>query len=1151
MALKGRSQSSMINRFDTDERPNLEQLPSAEAQDKVPFSGIPSAPPVRRNGFLKSTFKLLVFLCVFIAVVFGALVFFLSRGPVSHEQIRAGLEGQISALIGADHSTKIGSAKIALGHGGLVAIDADRVTLLRDGKVNLGVAKQLAIKLKPMPLLGGEVVAQSVRLTGASISIDRLAGKASNYSVSGVQTELKPAWPRSVNIESAMRAVGETIQQVAASLQDSGLESIELDEADLVGFDQFGMRSRTAKLKDFKLSKQSGNSSNLNLQGQLETQFNAWNVAGGWTRSGNGNGLLELTISGLQLIDLMGASREALPSLELNSPVSISLSSPFLSDGTPQQATVSIAVANGSAVFEEEVWTDQVSGVLNLRILPGENQIELERSTLSINDKEVVLVGGIRYPVSVDDDVSAVPVYRLAVERFQAFGLVKSEVPPVGSLTVEGSIDPNRQLVVVRSAKLSTPSGKAEATASAQFDQDAPHLKGELNVSSVSLDEFKEFWPFFLAPEARSWVKDGLSDGVVENAWFKADFPPGLLGKEAQYQEENLSGSIPISGATIVTAGKLPDVQNARGRVSLSGNTSRVEIERGDLSVRNAGKLVLGKTSLQLGDFSEPDIDSTLNVSVSGNANSMVSLLSLDPLDYAKALQLEPGGLSGRGTATVSANLVLGKEEVKLGPRAWKARINLKDGASRKPISGRRVSRINAVIDATPKSAKITGTASIDGVPAKIALVQPLNGGPAQGGEVSITLNAKQRKQMGIDTGVILSGPVGVKLSGQSGGAQSITVDLKQASLNFPWIGWSKGKGIAATASFKLSEKGGSQTLSEFRLKGRGFSANGTIKVNRNGLQSAVLKNVKLNKTDDFDADVSRIKGGYKIGLNARSYDGRALIRSYLGEARKKDSGNQTVVISGQVRRLMGFDGQILSGVSINFTQRGTRISKAIIKALAAGNAPTVFALEPVSGGMKTKITTSNAGSVLRFLDLYSKVRGGSINATLVRDQSQVFRGVVQARNFTLLGEPRLAQLLQKPRLPNSIDDRNQVVKRLKQIRTDRAKVDSLQARIEKGPGFLNISKGRLSGGDASAAFEGRVYDRNDRMNVKGTFLPGRGLNKLVSKIPLIGLAFGSGKVNGLLGITFRLSGAYGNPRLEVNPLSIIAPGVFRQIFKF
>ena len=173
------------------------------------------------------------------------------------------------------------------------------------------------------------------------------------------------------------------------------------------------------------------------------------------------------------------------------------------------------------------------------------------------------------------------------------------------------------------------------------------------------------------------------------------------------------------------------------------------------------------------------------------------------------------------------------------------------------------------------------------------------------------------------------------------------------------------------------------------------------------------------------------------------------------------------------------------------------------------------------------------------------------MNTVLVRDKSYIFRGDVTASNFTLLGEPRLAKLLNKPKSGSNFRNEEQIIAKLRTIKTDSVKIDSLLMQVEKGRGFLNINKGRLTGGDASAAFSGNVYDLNNKMSIKGTFLPGRTLNRFVSKIPIIGLAFGKGKVNGLLGITFKLTGAYGNPRISVNPLSIIAPGVFRQIFKF
>jgi hypothetical protein len=66
-----------------------------------------------------------------------------------------------------------------------------------------------------------------------------------------------------------------------------------------------------------------------------------------------------------------------------------------------------------------------------------------------------------------------------------------------------------------------------------------------------------------------------------------------------------------------------------------------------------------------------------------------------------------------------------------------------------------------------------------------------------------------------------------------------------------------------------------------------------------------------------------------------------------------------------------------------------------------------------------------------------------------------------------------------------------------------------------------------------------------------GTFMPAYGLNRIFGEIPLLGQLLGNGEERGLIGITFRLSGKAKKPQLSVNPISLIAPGIFRQIFEF
>ena len=92
----------------------------------------------------------------------------------------------------------------------------------------------------------------------------------------------------------------------------------------------------------------------------------------------------------------------------------------------------------------------------------------------------------------------------------------------------------------------------------------------------------------------------------------------------------------------------------------------------------------------------------------------------------------------------------------------------------------------------------------------------------------------------------------------------------------------------------------------------------------------------------------------------------------------------------------------------------------------------------------------------------------------------------------------------------------------------------------------------RIAGGlKLGATFQGTVRSRRGNMDMTGTFMPAYGINSLFGQLPLIGAILGNGRDRGLLGITFKLEGPYEAPKMTINPLSLIAPGVFRNIFEF
>ena len=56
---------------------------------------------------------------------------------------------------------------------------------------------------------------------------------------------------------------------------------------------------------------------------------------------------------------------------------------------------------------------------------------------------------------------------------------------------------------------------------------------------------------------------------------------------------------------------------------------------------------------------------------------------------------------------------------------------------------------------------------------------------------------------------------------------------------------------------------------------------------------------------------------------------------------------------------------------------------------------------------------------------------------------------------------------------------------------------------------------------------------------------------EVMDHVPLVGQILGNGRDRGLIGVTFRLAGNANSPTLQINPLSVIAPGIFRSIFEF
>jgi len=142
--------------------------------------------------------------------------------------------------------------------------------------------------------------------------------------------------------------------------------------------------------------------------------------------------------------------------------------------------------------------------------------------------------------------------------------------------------------------------------------------------------------------------------------------------------------------------------------------------------------------------------------------------------------------------------------------------------------------------------------------------------------------------------------------------------------------------------------------------------------------------------------------------------------------------------------------------------------------------------------------------------------------------------GVLNIANFSIRGEAALDRVVSGAPggAPNGVE------------------FSRMRVEFTRLPGKLSLRDGVVRGPIVGATVEGQIdYAAND-VRMRGTFIPLYGLNNAFNQIPIVGLFLGGDK-EGVLGITYEVVGPPGRSVLRVNPISAVAPGLFRKFFEF
>ncbi|MFW5835059.1 MAG: AsmA-like C-terminal domain-containing protein, partial [Pseudomonadota bacterium] len=149
---------------------------------------------------------------------------------------------------------------------------------------------------------------------------------------------------------------------------------------------------------------------------------------------------------------------------------------------------------------------------------------------------------------------------------------------------------------------------------------------------------------------------------------------------------------------------------------------------------------------------------------------------------------------------------------------------------------------------------------------------------------------------------------------------------------------------------------------------------------------------------------------------------------------------------------------------------------------------------------------------------------------------SPTARGEVQLDDFVLVRAPAAIRLLSQA--PVDV-----------QVPPDAVAVSRTTAAFALENGVLSLTDGSLLGSELAITLDGSVDLAADELDFRGSLAPVATLNRMVGNLPLIGRLLRGESGAGAFVVTFAVAGPRDDPAVTVNPLSIITPGILRDLF--
>ena len=332
-----------------------------------------------------------------------------------------------------------------------------------------------------------------------------------------------------------------------------------------------------------------------------------------------------------------------------------------------------------------------------------------------------------------------------------------------------------------------------------------------------------------------------------------------------------------------------------------------------------------------------------------------------------------------------------------------------------------------------------------------------------------------------------------------------------------------------------LVEKGGNIQVHNATIEGQGIDIRLSGHIGQD--VDLVADRVRFLKTD-VQAHVKSAKdGNLVLQLSGKFLDlSRTNLWAFLNDESRQQQGGIEVKLrvhnalmknSVPIKRVLfnmkfNSDGRLYAKMGANFANDGSPVRMEY-------------------GPRGLEVSTENAGSFLRAIDVVSTVDGGHLSMYMYPDSHMGrTQGVFSLTNFNIVNAPILAQILTLSSLQGIGNTLN----------GSGIHFGKLNVPFNYNDNRVSFDESWIEGVELGISVGGEINLSTKSFDVRGQIVPAYAVSKLVWSTPLIGKLLTGGYSRGVVAIDYKVKGTDKAHDISVNFLSILAPNLLKRVLK-